>query len=177
MTIIKRTSKQMTEYPSVIHIQITDQCNKNCSLCRWTGRIGHLDYEFIRQLLIEGSGKVSTICLGGGEPFLHPNLEDICNTASGHRIGLSITTNGTIFRMVQANRIHFSIDSFHGWSDPFMLEEFVGDSYKVFGINSVITSEEDIKKALHFLNRSYVSNVILLAPKSRLPSGEPRYRA
>jgi len=85
--------------PRTVSISITNKCNLNCRYCFIKKGCELLDRDYILQLSEKFDGlDTFDIAIGGGEPFLHPELIEICrkiwvNTS----LGVSITTNGTVF--------------------------------------------------------------------------------
>lgn len=62
--------------------QITNQCNSKCLMCfKWNELNKDADKELTLseiEALTEQLGKLSSVILGGGEPFMRPDLPEIC---------------------------------------------------------------------------------------------------
>ena len=82
--------------PRTISIAITDQCNFTCSYCYVDLKDRYLRKEDIIRFCKE-LDRFGTfdIAFGGGEPTLHPDLIEICETIWNNTdLGISITTHG-----------------------------------------------------------------------------------
>ena len=82
-----------------IYIEITNNCNLNCSFCspvKKTKRFMTIS-EF-EHILKEVESKTDYIYLHvKGEPLLHPNLIDFLKLAEKYNLKVNLTTNGTLF--------------------------------------------------------------------------------
>ncbi|RLF18092.1 MAG: hypothetical protein DRN06_02345 [Thermoprotei archaeon] len=80
-------------------LEITDKCMLNCSHCFKKDRKDfHVPVEHIKDRMRAVLSEVSAIVLSGGEPFLHPHLEEIIEAATKERKHVAITTNGLILK-------------------------------------------------------------------------------
>ncbi len=86
--------------PRNLTVAITANCNLRCAGCRY-GRDympGHeLPTETVNELLRDAAGAgISTVRLYGGEPLLHPGLNEMVETAT--RLGMKpyVSTNGQL---------------------------------------------------------------------------------
>lgn len=82
--------------PRTVSIAITDECDFSCSYCYVNLRDRYLSKEdiiaYCKQLDNYGTFDVA---FGGGEPTLHPDLVEICQTIwEETKLGISITTHG-----------------------------------------------------------------------------------
>ena len=82
--------------PSSMHFAITDICNLNCSFCSNKKREGNeFSFEEIKNILntfrILGAKGVE---LTGGEPTIHPNINEIINYAKSINYSIGIKSNG-----------------------------------------------------------------------------------
>jgi GT2 family glycosyltransferase/MoaA/NifB/PqqE/SkfB family radical SAM enzyme/glycosyltransferase involved in cell wall biosynthesis len=91
--------------PQELHLELTYSCNSRCIMCdlwdykkRTQRKDSELSLEEIRRFVGESRHlkKVRTVVLSGGEPFLRPDLIDICGLFSGDLLDASIgiLTNG-----------------------------------------------------------------------------------
>ncbi len=83
-----------------VEVQITDRCNLFCTHCCAAplARKNHSSLpalSVVADRLTFGGAKIG---FTGGEPFLHPKLEEILHLFAGRGARLSVTTNGTIPR-------------------------------------------------------------------------------
>ncbi len=82
--------------PRTVSIAITDECDFSCSYCYVSLRDRYLSKDeiifFCKELDKYGTLDVA---FGGGEPTLHPDLHEICETLWAEtQLGISITTHG-----------------------------------------------------------------------------------
>ncbi|MBL7902996.1 MAG: radical SAM protein [Bacteroidia bacterium] len=93
---IKTRSSAYSLAPRTVSIAITDECDLTCSYCYVNLKDSFLSKEdiilYCKQLDRFGT---FDIAFGGGEPTLHPDLIEICNTIwKETNLGISITTHG-----------------------------------------------------------------------------------
>ncbi|WP_374461817.1 radical SAM protein [Chryseobacterium taeanense] len=93
---IKTSPKNYSLAPRTVSIAITDECDFTCSYCYVNLQDRYLNKEevinFCKELDKHGT---FDIALGGGEPTLHPDLIEICETIwTQTNLGISITTHG-----------------------------------------------------------------------------------
>lgn len=86
--------------PIYVHYGITHRCNLNCRMCGlW--KLGDQKTELTLpqiQQLAKNLGKLGTaaISLGGGEPFLRPDLPEIITAFRDQGIEVRVLTNGLV---------------------------------------------------------------------------------
>ncbi len=109
--------------PLDVYWSLTQGCNLSCNFCFTSSSPGttHDDLsqeERARVLQMILDAGVLRVILTGGEPFTIPEIMDIIRTLRAARIGVKITTNGTLLRppIVQelatlGVRLQFSIES------------------------------------------------------------------
>jgi radical SAM protein with 4Fe4S-binding SPASM domain len=92
-------NNQLPSSISTLAIMITNNCNQSCYHCfRDNGYTeSFFELQVIKKLiLLYKKSSIRHIRLTGGEPLLHPNLEDIIIFCNENDIETSIITNGTI---------------------------------------------------------------------------------
>lgn len=85
-----------------IHVQLipTNKCNLNCDFCSCSDEDRTKEaslsdlYSIIADMARLGTQAVSIT--GGGDPMLHPDINDIIKTASSFDIDVGLVTNGTL---------------------------------------------------------------------------------
>ena len=93
--------------PVSINLDLTSSCNFACPHCVDSGIINtgkHLELETIKQTIdtLQEKGLLSVILIGGGEPTLHKNFEEIVRYIKGRGLQLGIVTNGSRLLKVAA---------------------------------------------------------------------------
>jgi len=91
---------------------ITYTCNLDCPFCDLQGK-SEEDTEKCMDNILKMAGSIEWVYITGGEPFMVPNLIEICDRlkAAGFKVG--VTTNGTHFLPEVAehvDRIGISLD-------------------------------------------------------------------
>ena len=174
--------KILTICPRTVSIAITNKCNLCCSYCHIKKGNKFLDKDYILELA-KTFNQLGTfdIALGGGEPFLHPDLDEICNRIWCETdLGLSVTTNGTLLTQDNVESIKNFLSilriSIDGVADTFqsnreynfaVIESNLAMASKLLrvGINIVIKDDtidqlDDIAKLYH----KYQCSELLLLP-------------
>ena len=110
-------------FPSRVNIEITDKCNLKCEYC-YVNSSPHnkeiMKYEKVVELfdILERNG-VNTIQLTGGEPLVHPDIENILTLATAKFDVIALLSNGVhfpdkIIRIIEKNldkiAVQISID-------------------------------------------------------------------
>lgn len=93
---VKTSPSAYSIAPRTVSIAVTDECDFNCSYCYVNLKDRYLKKEdvisYCKQLDQFGT---FDIAFGGGEPTLHPDLIEICETIwKETQLGISITTHG-----------------------------------------------------------------------------------
>lgn len=91
------------EAPLLAHISITDKCNLNCPYCYACDGSYIKDMEFKEYKVIldklDEAGVLSVI-LTGGEPMLHPNINEILEYTISKKIAVLLLSNLTVLDML-----------------------------------------------------------------------------
>lgn len=105
-------------------IQITERCNLHCAHCFVSATregidmdAGRIEAELLPRL---AEARVSRVTLTGGEPFAHPDLEQILLACRERGLGVTICTNATLISEEQivwlasegGVRLNVSLDGF-----------------------------------------------------------------
>jgi MoaA/NifB/PqqE/SkfB family radical SAM enzyme len=83
-----------------VAIDITNHCNFDCIHClrEKTAPRQHMRPDLFELILRETSSLgIENVCLTGGEPALHPDLNHICDLLVDHGIQFSLVSNGFLF--------------------------------------------------------------------------------
>ncbi len=84
-------------WPQEVVIEITHHCNLNCVFCHTPPKKNdHMDPHQIKRLVDQAKRtNVQAIRFTGGEPTLHPAIDELCEYTSSARMPLIINSNGT----------------------------------------------------------------------------------
>lgn len=107
--------------PNTVTITLTSKCNLRCVMCdHWKLKDNNeLSLEEIKNLIDQvAEWGVEEIELSGGEPFMRKDIWGIIEYASSRRLGMNITTNGTLLNKIsikklfdyKVNRLQISLD-------------------------------------------------------------------
>jgi len=128
--------------PIMIHLAITNVCNLNCSFCCFKNR-NKKDKLSIKQVIkVLDSFKLLGVkaleITGGGEPLLHPNINEIIDYAFsvGYKIG--ICSNGKDLEKVKLenwNKVEWIRLGMYGFDQDYIpkISVFKGTNVKVSG--------------------------------------------
>jgi MoaA/NifB/PqqE/SkfB family radical SAM enzyme len=88
--------------PHVIELEITSQCNMNCSHChRLTldRKTGHMDIGLFKKIVDEIASYPEAFLriVGLGEPTIHPHFREMMRYISKKLTKVELTTNGSLF--------------------------------------------------------------------------------
>ena len=106
---------------SRVYVEITNQCNRNCSFCPGTSRQpGMMTMDAFGPVLQKLQGITQMLYFHlMGEPLTHPDLPEMIRAAKAEGFRSGITTNGTLLArrgkaMVEAGvyKVNISIHSF-----------------------------------------------------------------
>lgn len=100
-------------HPSLryILVHVTSKCNLQCEHC-YVDKLGtHMDLNTFREIVDQfyriGGLKVM---LSGGEPLIHPKIEDILKTAASYGLRVELLTNGAMINQRYAELIKKYVD-------------------------------------------------------------------
>lgn len=104
-----------------IYIEITNNCNLNCSFCSEVKRKKRfMTRDEFESILIKIKDYTDYIYLHvKGEPLLHPNIIEFLRLAEKYNLKVNLTTNGTLFSKISKelsecrslHKINFSLHS------------------------------------------------------------------
>lgn len=103
----KTTGKRDKMYPFLLILEITDSCNLRCKHCYKDGsseKSTFLDYENIKEILQFFKGKTPIINIIGGEPLLHPKINEILEEANKD-FNVILISNGTKLDLIRNENI------------------------------------------------------------------------
>ena len=119
-----------------IYVEITNNCNLNCSFCTHNKRPNKfMSLEEFKIILDKLKGHTKHLYLHVlGEPLLHPNIMRMIDVAS-QDFHINITTNGYLINKIKEceniRQINISLHSFHE-SNNLSLEEYLHNIFAIF---------------------------------------------
>ena len=102
---------RLRNYPLVVNIELTNDCNFSCPHCPRTalnvGRtLGFMDVDLVRKIVDQSRSRSNRIKLIGlGEPCLHPEFESIMMILKRSGLNAQLFTNGSLFEKYDAGTI------------------------------------------------------------------------
>jgi len=94
-----------------IELEMTRRCNLRCLYCYSQGGPTLPDEMSLReaedvigQVLALGGRKI--VILGGGEPFVYPQLQELIELIAGHGLNIEVFTNGTLLDVNMASFLY-----------------------------------------------------------------------
>lgn len=163
------------------HLQLcpTNRCNLNCNFCSCADRQKNSELSFGQaQSILKTAKKLGCNAItitGGGEPLLHPDINEIIETCDDLNIGTGLVTNGLLLgnlkRLVDWCRI--SVHPGRDWKE---LSSVVADTVPVFdtdwAFSYVLTALDNLVEVVEFANNHNFTHVRvvsdILNPDERL---------
>ena len=117
-----------------IYIEITNNCNLDCSFCIKNSRVSKF-MSFDEFILILDKVKPYTKYLYFhilGEPFMHPKINDFINIAS-RDFFVNITTNGYLINRLKTDKVRQINISLHSYSPKYniSIEDYLSNIFSV----------------------------------------------
>jgi len=116
---------RMRSRPQIFSLEVSNRCNLRCTMCGFHSiyreeRVPGSDMNediYERALPFVGTAELVPLC-GGGEPLLHPDLEDMVRRVSERGVPTVITPNGILLHRKRAGGlmdagltyVEFSVD-------------------------------------------------------------------
>ncbi len=114
-----------TRFPATVNMLITNKCNFSCRMCSWQRQKdipgnGELSLGEIQGFISRISVRRPVVHIGGGEPFMRPDLLEIIRCIKKEGLRCLITTNGqlldeSLIGELLRLRIDALIFSLYGW--------------------------------------------------------------
>jgi MoaA/NifB/PqqE/SkfB family radical SAM enzyme len=80
-------------------IALSEYCNLTCQMCRRPSEALFMDKDLCKRVLTEARDVgLETVSFSGGEPFVHPGIEEILAHAFSLGIKVQLVTNGTLIK-------------------------------------------------------------------------------
>lgn len=139
-------------WPELADVSISNYCTENCDYCYRSSDVNGSfisleDYELIlKELSSSKYGSVFQIALGGGEPLLHPNFEEILKLTHQYGIIPNYTTNGKHF-----NEKNLEFTKKYCGAIAISFDNYRNLSLENLRNISILLNQYDIKSNIHFV--------------------------
>lgn len=167
--------------PLKLFINVSNHCNLECVHCFSDSSPKHkeaMPLSKMKSLVDEAAGMgVFLIIIGGGEPFMRPDIWEIISYIRGKNMGVSLTTNGTIINEKIINNIKkYQVRLNISFDGGEAIHDFIRRKVGVF--NKTLANVKkfklrDIKPTIRYtlmtLNLKDVPYMLELARKLELP--------
>lgn len=154
-----------------IYIEITNNCNLNCSFCTHNKRPNKfMSLDEFSIILDKIKGYTEHIYLHVlGEPLLHPNIIEFINLASKY-YKINITTNGYLLDRLNdlsnVRQINISLHSYNN-NNSLFLEDYLHDIFKIskkLSRNTYINyrlwiKDEKTEEIIKYINKEYHTEI------------------
>jgi MoaA/NifB/PqqE/SkfB family radical SAM enzyme len=90
-----------SSFPLVINFYLTELCNLNCEMCflkQVKTENNFIPFDIVKKVIKELTCIRPRYSMTGGEPFLHPDIENLIRYIKSKGFYLSIVTNGTLIK-------------------------------------------------------------------------------
>ncbi len=102
-------------YLNSIYFYITEGCNLRCRHCwvnppyepgKRAGKFPYVDLKLFKHIIYQAKELgLSSVKLSGGEPLIHPEIEEVLDFIKEEELGLTVETNGTVCTPALAKKI------------------------------------------------------------------------
>lgn len=143
-----------------VYVEITNNCNLNCSFCTHNKRQNkYISIDEFRIILDKLEGYTNHLYLHVlGEPLLHPNIKEIINIAS-KKYQVNITTNGYLIDRISncenIRQINISLHSFNELNKK-SIEEYL---HSIFTVAARLSCKTYINYRL-WINNTYTKKIL-----------------
>ncbi len=98
------------KFPSVIEIELTNDCNLGCPHCArsiMTRKVGYMDYDLVTRIADQISEHPYTFLrmVGLGESALHPDIKAILSYLKAKKIKSEMVTNGQLLEVMSPEEV------------------------------------------------------------------------
>lgn len=104
---ISQSGERGKLYPFILNLELTDSCNLRCKHCYKEATIGQgafLNNKQIQEILESFKRKTPVINIIGGEPSLHPDINDILSKSTDD-FSVTLISNGTKLDLIKDENI------------------------------------------------------------------------
>lgn len=155
---IKTSGEKNKFYPRVLNIELCDSCNFYCGHCykeAGGNKNNYLSLHIIDEICELFSGQIQVIHLTGGEPLLHPNINQILEKLINSDFIVNITTNGSKFHVLEKRFIE-KINNFQ-----ISLYGYNRDTYKLITNADYFDDVDDFFDYLKYKNIKFDIGLVL----------------
>ncbi|MEW6096603.1 MAG: radical SAM protein [bacterium] len=139
MTHYRHKKPQISAFPTVLQIELTNRCNLNCIMCPRQGmsrQVGDMSLELFKQIVEQLKGKTELAILHLlGESLLNPHLFEMIDYCKEGGIMTVLSTNSTLLRGEKVQKLlDFKLDILL----PFLLMALVKKPMKKSGMEQIL---------------------------------------
>lgn len=91
--------KIFSPYPSVVNLELTNDCNLSCNMCprnKMTREIGYMDFDLYKRIIDELPSGTEINLSMLGEPLMHPDILKMIEYGAQKGIEIYLYTNGVL---------------------------------------------------------------------------------
>ncbi len=167
--------------PRQVSIALTNACDLECTHCYASKKPARLDFESVKQWMLEldGAGCFG-VGFGGGEPMLYPKIKELCQfgrahtnlaitmTSHGHRLSVPLVESlksSVNFLRISMDGVHQTYEKIRGRSFLSLLEKLSLIKGQIpFGINYVVneTTIVDLMRAAKIAEELQAKELLFL---------------
>ncbi len=158
---MQKTDSKLTNFPSLLQVEVTTYCNIKCRMCSTTRpvrkrnrKLQHIQMDVIESLKPALPYVSNAILQGGGEPFLHPKIEKIISIFQDYEVLLNTVTNGTVINENLAKLIGYNFSTLSVSID--------GATAKTFELVRVGAKFSKVLQAVDLINKYRLPQMKLL---------------
>lgn len=144
-------------------------CNLNCSYCdsQYACKDSGYDILSISEILeiVKGYG-TQAVTVTGGEPLIHPGVNNLLNALIHNGFYVNVETNGTIEPEIRDPKIFYTVDfktNASGMSDK-MNPRIFENLHEMDVLKFVVGSREDLNQALEVTEKYDIKSFIYVSP-------------
>lgn len=170
-----------TSSPRQVSIALTNACDLECTHCYASKKPARLDFESVKQWMLElDSIGCFGVGFGGGEPLLYPKIEELCHfgstntnlaitmTSHGHRLSdplVDALKSSVNFLRISMDGVYDTYEKIRGRPYASLLERLDLISGQIpYGINYVVNEATivDLPRAVAIAEKYQASEFLLL---------------
>jgi MoaA/NifB/PqqE/SkfB family radical SAM enzyme len=153
------------EFPEVVTLTVTSQCNLRCRMCAQWSEEGYmlkkttdsysgtlLPFDRFLKVVDEVHKYGASLIIRGGEPLLYPRFVELLTYIKSKKIRLTIETNGVLLKKYAEQLVNLKVDNLNISLDgPEKIHDFVRGANGTFStIRQGLQEIEKYEKRYHY---------------------------